>query len=50
MAKKSTPSMRRITVSLPVALLEWLDAKIEGRKRSTFIAEAIEAKLNLIEA
>jgi Arc/MetJ-type ribon-helix-helix transcriptional regulator len=41
--------MRKVTVSLPVALLEWLDSKVEGRKRSAFIAEAIAEKLNLVE-
>jgi Arc/MetJ-type ribon-helix-helix transcriptional regulator len=49
MAKKDAEPKRKITVSLPVALLEWLDGEIEGRKRSAFIAEAIEEKLDRIE-
>jgi hypothetical protein len=49
MPKKSTEPMRKITVSLPVALLEWLDSKIEGRTRSAFIAAAIEAELDRVE-
>jgi hypothetical protein len=45
MARKKGEPRVKITVSLPVTLLERLDAEIKGRKRSAFIAEAIEEQL-----
>ena len=49
MARKKGEPMKKTTVSLPAALLERLDAEVEGRKRSAFIAEAIEEKLERVE-
>lgn len=45
----SQPDRQKITVILPVSLLKRLDERISSRKRSRFIAEAIEQRLALEE-
>lgn len=39
----------KITLTLPESLLNRLDAAVPGRKRSRFIAEAIEERLAIAE-
>ncbi|MEI7903499.1 MAG: hypothetical protein WCK89_24940 [bacterium] len=46
MAMEST---RKVTLTLPQSLLIRLDATVPGRKRSRFIAEAIEERLAIAE-
>jgi hypothetical protein len=48
MAKKKEPRLK-VTVSLPTSLLARLDGKVPARKRSEFIAHAIEEQLAIIE-
>jgi hypothetical protein len=46
MAMEST---RKVTLTLPQSLLVRLDATVPGRKRSRFIAEAVEERLAIAE-
>ena len=41
--------VRKVTVSLPVSLLDRLDDKVSPRQRSDFIARAIESQLAIDE-
>jgi len=45
----ATESTRKVTLTLPKSLLIRLDAAVPGRKRSRFIAEAIEERLAIAE-
>lgn len=40
---------KKVTVTLPKHLLKRLDELVPNRKRSSFIGEAIEEHLNLVE-
>lgn len=44
-----TESTRKVTLTLPRSLLTRLDAAVPSRKRSRFIAEAIEERLAITE-
>ena len=46
---KNRESRRKVTVSLPSALLALLDEKVSARKRSEFITHAIEEQLAILE-
>jgi hypothetical protein len=48
MAKKKT-NRRKVTVTLPVALVAQLDEKVPARKRSEFIEHAIKEQLAILE-
>ena len=48
MAKKKT-NRRKVTVTLPVALVARLDEKVPARKRSEFIEHAIVEQLAILE-
>ena len=48
MAKKIEPR-RQVTVSLPASLVARLDEKVPARKRSAFIARAIEEQVSILE-
>ena len=41
--------LRKVTVSLPASLLDRLDDEVPQRKRSAFIARAIESQLAIQE-
>ena len=45
----ATEFTRKVTLTLPQSLLIRLDAAVPGRKRSRFIAEAIEERLAIAE-
>jgi hypothetical protein len=45
----ATEFTRKVTLTLPQSLLIRLDATVPGRKRSRFIAEAIEERLAIAE-
>ena len=49
MSTSMTYSKRKITVTLPVNLLDRLDESVSPRGRSRFIEEAIEARLAIQE-
>lgn len=49
MSTRSAIAVQKMTVSLPAALVERLRALVPPRKRSAFIAEALEEKLALAE-
>jgi hypothetical protein len=49
MAMEPDSRMRKVTVSLPASLLDGLDDKVSPRRRSAFIARAIEAQLAIEE-
>ncbi|GEM_PF-742640 len=42
-------STRKVTVTLPVSLLTRLDKMVSSRRRSAFIARAIEEQLAILE-
>jgi metal-responsive CopG/Arc/MetJ family transcriptional regulator len=44
-----TTEQKKLTVTLPQALLERLNQAIPNRQRSLFVTQAIEEHLNLIE-
>jgi hypothetical protein len=46
---KPTGATRKITVTVPVALLERLAAYVPARRRSDFIVEAIDEYLMIVE-
>lgn len=43
------PTGRKVTVTLPVSLLNRLDDLVPSRRRSAFIARAIEEQLAVVE-
>ena len=43
------PSVRKVTVTLPIDLLDRLAEYIPARARSEFIKQAVEEKLELVE-
>jgi len=49
MSMRTTTAIQKLTVSLPTALAERLRAVVPPRKRSSFIAEALEERLALAE-
>ena len=49
MATETDSRTRKVTVSLPVSLLDRLDAKVPPRRRSDFIARAIEEQLTIAD-
>ncbi len=42
-------SVRKVTVTLPVSLLTRLDGIVSSRRRSAFIARAVEEQLAILE-
>jgi Arc/MetJ-type ribon-helix-helix transcriptional regulator len=42
-------SMRKVTVTLPASLLTRLDERVPSRRRSAFIARAIQEQLAILE-
>ena len=49
MATETDPRTRKVTVSLPTSLLDRLDDKVPPRRRSDFIARAIEEQLTITD-
>jgi hypothetical protein len=49
MATETNPQTRKVTVSLPASLLVMLDNQVSPRRRSAFIARAIEGQLAIEE-
>lgn len=49
MPTRTAMAVQKMTISLPVALAERLRALVPQRKRSAFIAEALEERLALAE-
>ena len=47
--KASQSRVRKVTVTLPLSLLTRLDEKVPSRRRSDFIARAIEERLSILE-
>jgi len=47
MATRGASDTQKVTVSLPKSLLERLKERVPGRRRSSFIAEALEDRLAL---
>jgi hypothetical protein len=49
MATETNQPVRKVAVTLPVSLLARLDDKVPSRRRSAFIARAIEEQLAIVE-
>ena len=47
--EEGRPSTRKVTVTLPRSLLTRLDESVPSRRRSDFIARAIEEQLSIVE-
>jgi predicted transcriptional regulator len=48
-ANRTIPTIQKITISLPVDLVSRLNALVASRRRSQFIAQAIEERLAIEE-